>query len=65
MYVVHVFQSRIKEKFPEHRNAMKAFNVARKRWRGVGMWYQGTDGKWTRLYVTDGYPEHLSRPWVD
>jgi len=62
MYVVHVFPTKERARFSEFRKAFAFWRAARLEHRGVAMWDETLDG-WTRVYATEGYPEHLTRPW--
>lgn len=63
VYVVHVFgNTRYRfddRKFPE---AFRMFKEMQRHYRGVAMWH-GKAGEWLRVYATEGYPEHMQRPF--
>ena len=61
MYTVHVFPTKERREYRAFRLAFEHWKGAAKKHRGVALWC--FEGKWTRVYATEGYPERLSRPW--
>lgn len=62
-YVVHVFPTKERRKFATFKAAFAWFKAMFRTNRGVALWHGNSVDGWTRVYATEGYPLHLSRPW--